>query len=161
MKKVQPTCYLICGFLGAGKTTYAKRLASETGAIHLNPDEWCMNLFTQSEYEQHWNACFSKTIDFLWEKAKDCAGKNQSVIFDMGFWTKESRQDAMKKATQLGFLPVIHYVYASEKVLKERIAKRKGTIAESNLKHFDELKKQFEIPDATEKHIRIDTTEEN
>ena len=158
MKKVRPTCYLICGFLGAGKTTYAKRLASETVSVHLNPDEWCMELFTQSEYEQHWDECFSKTIDFLWEKAKDTAAKNQSVIFDMGFWTKKSRQDAIKKATRLGFSPVIHYVYAPEKVLKKRIAKRKGAIAENNLKHFDELKKQFEIPDATEKHIRINTT---
>ena len=67
-----PICYLICGFLGAGKTTYSQKLSKETGAIHLNPDEWCMKLFSKEEYAQ----------------------KGKSIIFDMGFWTKQSRDEA-------------------------------------------------------------------
>ena len=47
-----PVCYLICGFLGAGKTTYSQKLSKETGAIHLNPDEWCIKLFSKEEYEK-------------------------------------------------------------------------------------------------------------
>ena len=81
----KPTCYLICGFLGAGKTTYSQKLAQETGAIHLNPDEWCMKLFDRTEYEKNWDICFSKTIALLWEKASEYAKQNKSVIFDMGF----------------------------------------------------------------------------
>ena len=63
-----PICYLICGFLGAGKTTYSPKLSKETGAIHLNPDKWCMKLFSKKEYEQNWNKCFSETIEYLWKK---------------------------------------------------------------------------------------------
>jgi len=154
---MKPTCYLICGFLGAGKTTYARKLATETGAIHLNPDEWCMKLFPPSEYENHWDKCFSQTIQFLWEKAGKLAQEQKAVIFDMGFWTKQSRQEAIKKAIKLGFLPIIHYVYASDKILKERISKRKGAIATYNLRHFDDLKTRFEIPDNTESYIKIST----
>lgn len=155
MKQSQPVCYLICGFLGAGKTTYAQKLAQESGHIHLNPDEWCMKLFSKSEYEQNWNECFSKTIDLLWEKASEYAKQGISVIFDMGFWTRKSRQDAIKQAAQLGFLPVIHYVYAPDEILKERISKRIGTIASYNFQHFDELKEQFEEPKYPEQIIKI------
>ena len=150
-----PTCYLICGFLGAGKTTYSKKLAQETGGIHFNPDEWCVKLFSKAEYEQNWSECFSKTIDYLWKKASDYAKQGKSVIFDMGFWTKQSRQEATEKSIKLGFLPLVHYVYAPDNILKQRISKRSGTIADYNLKHFDELKKQFEEPESIEQVIKI------
>lgn len=107
-----PVCYLICGFLGAGKTTYSKKLSDETGAIHLNPDEWCTKLFAKEEYEKNWGKCFSETIDYLWKKAEEYAKNGKSIIFDMGFWTKESRQDAIKQANGFGFSSVIHYIYA-------------------------------------------------
>jgi predicted kinase len=32
--------YLVCGLPGAGKTTFAKQLELETGALRLCPDEW-------------------------------------------------------------------------------------------------------------------------
>ena len=151
-----PVSYLICGFLGAGKTTYSQKLSKETGAIHLNPDQYCMELFDKTEYEENWDECFSKTIALLWEKASEYAKQNKSVIFDMGFWTTESRKEAIKKALELGFFPIIHYIYAPDAVLKERISKRSGSIAIHNLKHFDELKKQFEEPIADECFIKID-----
>ena len=151
-----PVCYLICGFLGAGKTTYSQKLAKETGAIHLNPDQYCMELFDKTEYEENWDECFSKTITLLWEKASEYAKNGKSVIFDMGFWTKISRDEAIKKAVELGFLPIIHYVCAPDEILKQRISARKGAIAEYNLKHFDELKKEFEVPTKTEKYVKYD-----
>ena len=86
----------------------------------------------------------------------DFEKQNKSVIFDMGFWTTESRKEAIKKALELGFFPIIHYIYAPDVVLKERISKRSGAIAIHNLKQFDELKKQFEEPIADECFIKID-----
>lgn len=157
-KTETPTCYLICGFLGAGKTTYSRKLAKETRAIHLNPDEWCIKLFSKEEYEQNWSKCFSETIEHLWKKAEEYAKNGKSVIFDMGFWTKLSRDEATQRARDLGFNPVIH-LNVPDEILKQRISARKGTIAEYNLKHFDELKKQFEVPTKTEKYfIPLDTT---
>ena len=152
----KPECYLICGFLGAGKTTYSQKLSKETGAIHLNPDEWCMKLFSKEEYEQNWSKCFSETIEHLWKKAEEYAKNGKSVIFDMGFWTKLSRDEATQRAKDLGFNPAIHFLNVPDEILKQRISARKGTIAEYNLKHFDELKKQFEVPTKTEKYVKYD-----
>lgn len=153
---IVPVCYLICGFLGAGKTTYSQKLSKETGAIHLNPDQYCMELFDKTEYEENWDECFSKTIALLWEKASEYAKQNKSVIFDMGFWTKISRDEATQRAKAFGFNPIIHFLNVPDEILKQRISARKGTIAEYNLKHFDELKKEFEVPTKTEKYVKYD-----
>ena len=149
-------CYIICGFLGAGKTTYSKKLEQETGSMHLNADEYCMKLFSKDEYEENWEECFLKTLEYLWEIALELSKIEKSVILDIGFWSKQSRDEASQKAMELGFLPIVHYVYAPDNILKERIAKRKGAIAENNIKNFDEIKKLFEEPSDDEKYIKID-----
>ena len=87
-----PTIYLICGFLGAGKTTYSKKLAESSGAFHLNPDEICMQRYTAEEYENNWEFCFAQTIDSLWQEIADYVKQKHDVVFDVGFWTKSSRE---------------------------------------------------------------------
>ena len=161
MKQNKPICYLICGFLGAGKTTYSKKLAQQTNAIHLNADEWCMKLFKKEEYEKNWENCFLKTMEHLWEQAHTFSKQGLSIIFDIGFWDKQSRIDASNKATSLGFTPIIYYIYAPDDILKERISKRPGAIAEHNIKHFDEIKKYFQEPDEDEKFVKINTSNNN
>lgn len=147
--------YLICGFLGAGKTTYSKKLSQEIGAIHLNPDEVCMKKYKPQEYETDWEYCFSQTVDYLWKQTSVYVHQNKDVIFDMGFWSKKSREEAVGKIKQMGANPVICYVYAPDTVLKQRIMSRKGKIAEQNFLNFDIIKKSFEEPSEDENFIMI------
>ncbi len=154
MKKT-PTIYLICGFLGAGKTTYSKKLAKEKNAIHLNPDEVVMKRYSKEEYENNWEACFAETMDFLWQETASYIQQNKDIIFDVGFWDKASRVIAKEKATKLGATPIIYYIYAPDEILKQRISSRKGKIAEHNLLHFDDIKKYFEEPSDDETFITI------
>ena len=44
MNKKQSTVYLICGFIGAGKSTFAKQLEEKTGAVRITKDEWLIRL---------------------------------------------------------------------------------------------------------------------
>ncbi len=150
-----PKLYIICGFLGAGKTTFSKQLALDKNALHLNPDEWCCKLFTKEEYEQNWEECFSKTLNILWNKAQDAVTSGKDVIFDVGFWDKNSRIEAKKRAQQLGAEPVLYYIYAPDEILKQRISLRKGKIAENNVKNFSAIKMLFEEPDSDENFIKI------
>ena len=153
--RYKPTIYLMCGFLGAGKTTYSKKLAQETGAIHLNPDEVCMLRYTSEEYETNWDFCFAQTVDYLWQEIATYIKRNKDVIFDMGFWTKSSRQQAINKIKQMGGNPIIYYIYAPDSVLKQRLTKRTGKIAEQNLLHFDSIKKSFEKPSQEEVFVTV------
>ena len=156
----KPTIYLICGFLGAGKTTYSQKLANSTNSIHLNPDEWCMKLFSKNEYETNWDECFKYSVNYLWQKANEYALQNKNVIFDMGFWNKKDRLAAYKKAFDMGFQPVFCYVYAPDDVMIKRLSQRKGLIAENNIKNFKNLKNLFEEPDDDEFYIFTDNSKD-
>jgi predicted kinase len=45
MNKKQPIAHIICGFIGSGKTTFARKLEKETGAIRITKDEWIIKIF--------------------------------------------------------------------------------------------------------------------
>ncbi len=153
--RYKPTVYLMCGFLGAGKTTYSKKLAQNTGAQHLNPDEFCMQKYPPEEYENNWEACFVQTLEYLWQEIATYIKHYKDVIFDMGFWTKSSRKQAVNKIKQMGGNPIIYYIYAPDEVLKQRLKTRTGKIAEQNLLQFDIIKKSFEEPSQDEVFVTI------
>lgn len=147
--------YLICGFLGAGKTTFSKKLAIEKQAIHLNPDESCCKFFSKQEYESNWEECFAKTMNILWDEATKAIKSGTDVIFDVGFWSKASRDEARQKARDIGAEPVVYYLYAPDEELKRRICQRKGRIARNNIKNFQTIKKLFEEPSDWEDFVKI------
>ncbi len=153
MKK--STLYIIHGFIGAGKTTFSKKLASETGAVHLNPDEWCVKLFTPKNYEANWEKCFADTMDILWNKTKEYLGKGTDVILDMGFWDRQSRDAAKNLAIECNSYFKHYYIYVPDNIAKQRISLRTGKIAENNVKNFDEIKKRFSAPESDEDAIII------
>lgn len=147
--------FLICGFLGAGKTTFSKKLAYEHNAEYMNVDEYVMRNFTKEEYENNWEECFSKAEEALWKKIYKCAKNNQNVVFDVGFWTRQSRDNARNRAQEIGITPVLYYIYAPDEILKQRIATRPGSIAANNIKKFDSIKQMFEVPQSDEDFIQI------
>jgi predicted ATPase len=42
--KSKATVYVLCGFIGAGKTTFAKQLEAQTGAVRITKDEWLIRI---------------------------------------------------------------------------------------------------------------------
>ena len=50
--KIKPNVYLICGFIGAGKTTFAKKLEEKTGAVKITKDEWSIRLIEKELWEE-------------------------------------------------------------------------------------------------------------
>lgn len=151
----RPKFYILCGFLGSGKTTYARSLVQKEGVIHMNPDDICMDIFSKDEYEKDWDKCFDVSIQRLWKEVEDLSGSGKGIVFDMGFWTRESREYAYKKAKSFGYDPIIIYLYAPDNILKDRISKRNGNVAKSNLKNFDKLKESFEEPKEPEIFTKI------
>ena len=114
-----------------------------------------MRLFTPDQYERNWDACFAKTVDYLWIQAVDCARRGQSVIFDMGFWSRQSRQEALCKARQIGFKVIVYYTDAPDTILKLRLSQRSGIIAARNLQNFENLRQQFEATDVAQGKMYI------
>ena len=153
MKKA--TLHIIHGFLGAGKTTFSQKLMKETNAVHLNPDEWCVKLFSKQEFEQNWENCFAKTLEILWQQTKNYLLNGTDVIFDSGFWDKASRCNAKSIAIECGAEFKHYYIYVPDDIAKQRIALRSGKIADNNIKNYERIKTLFSEPDADETVIVI------
>ena len=93
----QATLFLMVGLPGSGKTTRAKELERETGAIRFTPDEWHLFLFGDDfhdpqEHELH-NQRHDKVEALMWQVGKRLLAQGVSVILDFGFWAKEQREE--------------------------------------------------------------------
>jgi predicted kinase len=54
-----PTVHMIHGYLGAGKTTFARRLEQELPAIRFTHDEWMARLYGIDPPVEHFADCGS------------------------------------------------------------------------------------------------------
>ena len=83
----QSIVYLICGFIGAGKTTFAKKLEEYTGAVRITKDEWSIRLIGKRilslDGYAEWD---TKIIKLSRDFAFYLAEKGIDVIMDEGFW---------------------------------------------------------------------------
>lgn len=150
-----PTLHIMQGFLGAGKSTYSRKLAQDIGAIRMNADEWVDEHFSADEQKNNWDQCFSTAIDTLWQRAEQSLKTGQDVILDFGFWNRESRDHARGKAAEWGVAIKHYYIHAPDEILLERIKKRSGPISAKNYENFHTYKQYFEEPSEDEQVVFI------
>ena len=155
MNNKQPIAYVICGFIGAGKTTYARKLEKETKAIRITKDEWIIKIFGNKIISDKNFERYDKNIT---ELATNIAFKiletGKDVIIDEGFWAKSQRDEIKKKILQVGAKPIFYYVECSIEKMKERVINRSKyppiDSFEINEKMFDKYLKYWEPPTVEE-----------
>lgn len=121
----QPTLHLFCGLPGSGKTTLAKKIEAETGAIRLCPDEWMgslgLDMFDDDTRDKlEWR---------LWRLAKDLLRQGQSVIVENGFWTRAERDERREQIKGLNAKIAMHYMDVPFEELLRRIDIRNNQVA--------------------------------
>ena len=155
MSKKQPIAYVICGFIGAGKTTFARKLEKETGAIRVTKDEWIVKIFgnkitLDNNFEVYDKSVTKLATDIAFKILK--AGKD--VIIDEGFWVKSQRDDIKKKILQVGAKPIFYYVESSVEKMKERVINRSKNPTKDSFEISEEMfnnyLKYWQAPDASE-----------
>ena len=155
--KRQPTVYLICGFIGAGKTTFAKKLEEKTGAVRIVKDEWSIRLIGNDPTIEGYAEWDSKIIDLSRDFAFYLAGKGMDVIMDEGFWEKETRDEMRKRAGAIGANVVMYYLDTPIETIRERVVGRNNNaIVDSfiiNREMLDNYLKQWEAPTEDEDYI--------
>ena len=104
------TLHLMVGLPGSGKTTYAKKLEQETGAIRLTPDEWHLMLFGDDFPGEDHDARHSRVERVMWSVAERALTLGVDVILDFGFWSREERSALRQQARRLGADFRIHYM---------------------------------------------------
>jgi predicted kinase len=83
---------LICGLPAAGKTTMAKRLANELGAVRMCPDEWMDALGIDL-----WDRPARGRVESLqWAQTLELIALGVTVIIEWGVWSRAER-DALRE----------------------------------------------------------------
>jgi predicted kinase len=142
------TAHLVHGFVGAGKTTFAKRLAAETGAIRLSMDEWYLRLYTDGEpteaQEPELLRRVAAMLDDLWPQLVE---RGLDVVLDFGFWSRESRDSARRRSAEAGGRAVVYLLECDDASTRRRIDQRNedpGRSFHLSSESIDVLRSRFE-----------------
>lgn len=112
-----PKLIIVCGLPGSGKTTHAKRLERELGAVRFCPDEW-MNAVAIDVWDENRRG---KIEALQWELGKRLLALGLTVIVEWGTWGKSERDELRLGARALGDSVELHYLSAPADVLFDRI----------------------------------------
>ena len=146
---------LVIGCTGAGKTTYARKLAEEIGAIRFSIDEWMVPLFGEDIPEPI-------RFDWMMERVNRCeamifrvvqqvVGRGLPAILDLGFTKKAQREKFRTLCAVAGFNVAVHFVDALRETRWQRVEQRNRAKGETfamtvDRSMFDFMETMWEPP---------------
>jgi predicted kinase len=157
------TLHLIHGFVGAGKTTFSKKLEKEANAIRFTLDEWVAVLYGSNPQQMEFQECENRVKTLIWNLAERALELGNDVILDFGFWKRSGRDEARERARRCGASVKLYDVRCPMEVIKARVLKRTAELPEGAL-YIDEnaiaeFERRFEPLDPGENGIPIVTSE--
>lgn len=153
-----PTAHLIHGYLGAGKTTFARRLERNIPAIRFSHDEWMVRFYGNDPPIEHFADYCRRVYEQMEEIWPRCLELGLNVVLDFGFWTRRDRDATRAKVSALGGHARLYRLSCSEDEAWRRIEKRNANLLGSLLivrNTFEVLKERFEPLDPEEARIEI------
>jgi predicted kinase len=120
----KPTVYLLCGFIGAGKTTFARELEARTGAMRITKDEWLIRLIGNDPTIDGYADWDHRVVALSRDVAFRLVAKGIDVILDEGFWAKEERAAMRRRIEATGADAVLYYLDTPIDTIRERVARR-------------------------------------
>ena len=120
--KIMATIHLLCGFLGFGKTTIARRLEKSLPARRFTHDDIMFERYGRNPDD--FAAKYKDVDDYIRAEAAECIAKNQDAVMDYGFWSYEKRREYYAWAKTLTDNVVFHVVYCDILMAKQRVSAR-------------------------------------
>ncbi len=150
-----PTVHLLCGLNGAGKTTYARKLAAERQAVHFILDAWMLQLHPELRFDApEYGALAERCKHLIWSVALQVLALGHEVILDWNQWSRVRRATWRDLAQQAGYQPLLHYLQVPVAVaIAQSNARNAAAVAdahrldEAGIRHFVTI---FEEPTADE-----------
>lgn len=123
-----PVVHLICGPLGAGKTTVAWRLSEQQRAVRFSLDEWVMQLFGSEAPEpmrfEWWAERCERCRQRIWSVCEALLARDVDVILDFGLPSLAQREHWRALALQLGAAVQLHVVTSDPALRWQRVQER-------------------------------------
>jgi predicted kinase len=153
------TVHMICGFVGAGKTTLARSIERETGGVRFSIDEWMITLYghhmSRAEFSRREANCKS----VIWQLCRRLLSLGIDVILDCGFWKRAERDEYRRLATEAGCRSRLYFLDVPEGELQERLRERNRDLPDGDFpiteEMFEMFKPWFEPPGEDEDFERV------
>jgi predicted kinase len=156
--RFMPTAHLIHGYLGAGKTTFARHLERDIPAIRFSHDEWMTRLYGDNPPVEHFADFYRRIYELTEEVWCRCLELGLDVVLDFGFWNRQERDDTRAKISTLGAQLRLYRLSCSEDEAWQRIVRRNADLQGSlviDRNAFEGFKERFEPLDPDEARIEI------
>ena len=157
----------VCGRICSGKTTYAKRLQAEIGAVLLSSDELMTELFDHREGEYH-DMLAAAAHRYLHRTAVQIVHTGCDVILDWGFWQQSHRKEVTEFYHSREIACEWHYVDTPEDEWRRNIDERNRKVENGESRDYfvDEgllakLLSRFEVPSRDEIDVWYSFEREN
>lgn len=120
--------HLILGPVGAGKSTFATRLAAEHRAVHLDLDAWMAVLFAADRpatdvmpwYLERTERCIAQ----IWSLAVQLAAVDSNVVLELGLVQRRDRDRFYARVDGAGLVVQIWVLDAPREVRRARVEQR-------------------------------------
>jgi predicted kinase len=146
----QPTLFLTVGLPGTGKTTGARRIEVQQGALRLTKDEWVKALYGRDNPTSA-SAVIEGRLIQIGMRALEL-GTN--VIIDFGLWSRDERSALRHAAAEIGATVVLCYFELTpveqRKRLDQRLAEAAHETWPMSEQELAEWASRFDIPTASE-----------
>lgn len=112
------------GFIGSGKTTLARTLEGDLGALRFTPDEWMTVLHGADPPADEYPAMLARVRALMHSQWTRAVTLGVPVILDEGLWTRASRDELRAQAAALGVPLTLHVLPFDPAAAWERVAAR-------------------------------------
>lgn len=146
----RPTLFLTVGLPGTGKTTGARLIEAEHGALRLTKDEWMKALFGPENPSSASDVIEGRLIQIGLRTLE--LGIN--VVLDFGLWSRDERSALRQAAADAGASVVMRYFELAPDQQRNRLHQRLAEAPHETWPISDdelaEFAAKFEIPSAAE-----------
>jgi predicted kinase len=123
-----PTLHLLCGKIGAGKSTLARRLASRPSTILISEDHWTSTLFAdQLKTIEDYQRLSARLRAAMAPHIVDILRQGLSVVLDFPANTVRQRTWMRSLIAETGMTHELHHLDVPDAVCKQRLRQRNAS----------------------------------
>jgi predicted kinase len=158
MASMLQTLFLMVGYPGAGKTTAARLIHEQTGAVHVWADHERKLRFAHPDYSHPETIQLYKQLNRV---VDELLAQGKSVIFDTNFNFFKDRQKLRRMAAKHGAQAIIVWVIAPKELARARAvhedhAQDTRVFGNMPLDHFKRIVRHLQPPHEDEHAIKLD-----